>query len=394
MKSAAMPKLSAASAMGLALAATIGAICLPAAPALAGTASVDPEDSDVVSLPTPKPGWFYVQRGFVQAGTGVYDSTTGKYLAQVETPVLGDMAIDPAGKHYYVAESVWTRRLHGKRQDFISVYDSTGLKLEGDIDIPGRMLVGGRLHNFIVSEDGKTGYVYNFNPVSSVNVIDLAKRKFVKTFELPGCADIVTYPGVGLAALCSDGSIASINLKGAKEEITRTEPFFNATNDPIFDNFAYDKSKAQMTMLTYTGLVYTAKLGAKPEVSTPFSIQEAAGIRKGDIKPLEVNWFPGGGQPLALHYASNHLFVLMHTGEFWSHKAGATEIWDVDVTAHKVVKRLSVSGEPNSIQVTQEAKPHLIVAGDDEVVQVIDPATGEVKNRIKDAGPGPIQIAE
>ena len=386
----------------LAFTTVLGAAALAATPAMAGTASVEPEESATNTLAAPKPGWVYLQRGFVLPGTVIYDTATGKYLAQIETPLLGDLTIDPEGKHYYVAETTWTRRLHGTRQDYISVYDANTLKLEGDIDIPGRILVGNHEHDFILSQDGKTAYVYDFSPISSINVVDLVKRKFVRNVELPGCADLIPNPGVGLAALCSDGSLAAINLTGGKVDITRTDPFFSATGDPIFDNVEFDKSKNEVVMLSYTGLVYTAKLGAKPSVSAPWSIQEAAGVRKGDTAPNDVNWFPGGAQPIALHVASGHLFVLMHTGEFWSHKDGATEIWDLDLTSHKVVKRLPVTGEHNVINVTQEPKPKVIVVGEGEGgsgaglpgdATVIDPATGEVKYTFKGVGSGLAQIA-
>ncbi len=384
-------------------AATMFAIlALADAPAHADTASAAPEESTVNTLPLPKPSWFYIQRGFVMPGTAIYDAGDGKYVGQVETPMLGDMAIDPAGRYYYVAETDWSRRLHGTRQDFVSVYNSATLKFEGDIDIPGRILVGGREHNFIVSDDGKTGYVYNFSPISSVNIIDLTKRKFVRSFELPGCADLIANPGVGLAALCSDGSMATINLTGGKENIDRTEPFFNASGDPIFDNVQYDKAKNEVVMVSYTGMVYTAKLGAKPVVSAPFSIQEAAGVRKGETKPLDLNWYPGGGQPIALHRATGHLYVLMHSGEYWSQKDGASEIWDLDMATRKVVKRIPVTGEPSVINVTQDATPKLIVVGEREgegtgggfagTAYVIDPATGDIKQKIKDAGSGLIQV--
>lgn len=383
--------------------AMLGATALAATPALAGTASVEPEESSVATLAAPKPSWVFLQRGFVLAGTSIYDTATGKYLAQIETPVLGDLAVDPEGKHYYVAETAWTRRLHGTRQDYVSVYDASTLKLEGDIDIPGRILVGNREHNFILSEDGKTGYVYDFSPISSVNVVDLVKRKFVRNVELPGCADLIPNPGVGLAALCSDGSLASINLTGGKVDITRTDPFFSATGDPIFDNVEFDKAKDEVVMVSYTGLVYTAKLGAKPTVGAPYSIQEAAGVRKGDTAPNDVNWYPGGAQPIALHAASGHLFVLMHTGEYWTHKDGATEIWDLDLANRKVVKRLPVTSEPNVINVTQEAKPKLIIVGEGEggsgaglagTAEVLDPATGEVKYSFKGAGSGLAQVIQ
>jgi methylamine dehydrogenase heavy chain len=75
-------------------------------------------------------------------------------------------------------------------------------------------------------------------------------------------------------------------------------------------------------MLSYTGNVYVAKLGAKPVVAAPFSLQEAAGVPKGTTAPNTVDWFPGGSQQMALHRASGQLYVLMHMGEFWSHKAG------------------------------------------------------------------------
>jgi hypothetical protein len=42
----------------------------------------------------------------------------------------------------------------------------------------------------VISPDGKFGYVYNMSPASSVNIVDLAARKFVKTMELPGCASL------------------------------------------------------------------------------------------------------------------------------------------------------------------------------------------------------------
>jgi methylamine dehydrogenase heavy chain len=366
----------------------------PAIPSLAAPASVEPEESDVRTLDAPKPGWFFIQRGFVLGGTSIFDTATGKILGQVETPVLSDMALDPLGKAYYVSQSIWTKGWRGTRQDFVTVYDSAGLKVQADIDMPGRLLVGGRKNNFVVSGDGKWGFVYNFSPASSVNVIDLAKRKFVKAIELPGCADIIPNPGVGFSSLCNDGSMATVSVMGAKPVITHTAPFFNATGDPVFDNFAYDKAKKQVVMLTYTGLVYTAAMGATPTVAEPFSIQQLAGLRKAGTEPLDVNWYPGGGQPMALHRASGHLFVLMHMGEYWTHKEGAEEIWDIDLAAKKVVKRVSVPGKPRAIEVTQDAAPQVIVAGEDESARIFDVGTWALKYTIAKAGSGPITVVE
>ncbi|NMN06217.1 MULTISPECIES: amine dehydrogenase large subunit [unclassified Novosphingobium] len=365
------------------------------APAMAApVASVEPEQSDVAQLTPPKASWFFINRGFTENSSAIYDTTTGKLLGHVETPQLTDLALDPAGKFYYVSSTLWTKASRGTRQDYVSVFDSVDLKLQTDIPIPGRLLVGGRLNNFVVSPDGKFGYVYNMSPASSVNVVDLAARKFVKSVELPGCASLVSVPGVGISALCSDGSLATLSLAGAKSAITRSEPFFSATDDPIFDNFQVDRTKNQIVMLSYTGKIYTATLGAKPVISAPFSLQEAAGVPAGSSAPNLVNWYPGGVQQMALHVPTGQLYVLMHMGEFWSHKAGASEVWQLDLATRKVVKRMAVPGEPRMIAVTQEATPHLVFAGEDETVYVYDLATGKQAWKLDQAGNGVITVAQ
>lgn len=375
-----------------AIAIVLGAAASQAQTPAPSPASVAPETSDVRTIEPPKPSWIFVNRGFVTPGTAIYDTATGKMLGLVEMSVLADMAVDPTGKYYYVSETMWTKGWRGTRQDMVTVYDSTGLKVQSEIAMPGRILIGGRKHNFILSDDGNTGYVYNLSPASSVNVIDLAKRKFVRTVELPGCASLIPNTD-GFAALCSDGSMATVSLAGAKPVITRSAPFFSATADPIFDNFAYDKAKHAAVFVSYTGLVYTAAMGATPSVAAPFSIQAAAGVRPGDTKPLDVNWYPGGWEPLALHRASGHLYVLMHMGEFWSHKAAGSEIWELDVAAKKVIKRVPLEMPANAIEVTQEAAPKVIVSDEGGTVLIFDAKTWEQKYKLEKAGGGVLLAA-
>ncbi|MBV2150758.1 methylamine dehydrogenase [Sphingobium sp. AS12] len=364
-----------------------------AAPADTGTV-LEMETSDVLTITPPKPTWFFVDGGWDMPGTSIFDGETGKMKGMVETRRLADFAIDPAGKYYYVAETIWSKGDRGTRQDMVSVYDSQTLNLITEVPLPGRILIGSRKNNFIVSDDGKTAFVYDFSPVSGVNVVDLVKRKFVTAVELPGCASMMPNPGVGFSALCSDGSLATVAIKGSKADITHSAPFFSATDDPIFDNFTYDKRKKETTFLTYTGQIYQAKLGPTPTISAPFSIQAAAGIRPGETTPLELNWYPGGRQPMALHRPSGHLFVLMHMGEYWSHKASGTEVWEVDLATQKVVKRRALKEPMNNIEVSQTDKPLLFMNGEEASAIVIDVATGEEKHKIEKAGGSTITVAD
>ncbi|MEH3106908.1 MAG: amine dehydrogenase large subunit [Sphingomonas fennica] len=381
--------------IGLAAAAGAQVTEAPPAPVAAPSATADlqPEEATVLTMLPPQPQWAYVRGGFGFGGTRIFDGATGKMRGEIDNSSRGDIAIDPAGRYYYVADTIWTRGNRGTRQDFVAVYDTTALKLETEIPIPGHIIVGGFKQNFILSDDGRTGYVYNYDPASSVVMVDLAKRKFVRSIELPGCASLMPSP-VGFAALCSDGAIATVDTTGAKPKITHGAPFFQATADPIFSNFVYDRTKRQATFLSYTGLVYQATLGAAPTVSAPFSLQEAAGVPKGTTAPLVVNWLPGGSQLMALHKPSGHLYVLMHKGEYWSHKEDGEEIWDLDLATRKVVKRRPLTGKVHNIEVTQDAAPLIFVNDDEGTTYVLDAQTMEEKRRIEKTGQGLIYVAD
>ncbi|MBT2187285.1 amine dehydrogenase large subunit [Sphingobium nicotianae] len=347
------------------------------------------ETSEVSKMEPPKPEWVFVRGGFGSEGTSIYDTKTGKMKGMVNTSASSDMALDPTGKFYYVSETIWTKGNRGTRQDMVAVYDAIDLKLQADINIPDRLLVGERKQNFIISDDGKWGFVYNMSPASSVNVVDLTKRKFVKAIELPGCAALMPNPAVGFSALCSDGSLATVTVGGAKPVITHSAPFFSATGDPIFENFQYDKAKQQTVMMSYTGLIYTATLGATPTVAQPYSIQAAAGYAAADTKPLAVDWYPGGRQPMALHRPSGELYVLMHMGEYWSHKAAGEEIWVLDTTSRKVVRRFPLKIPAAHIEVTQGAEP-MIFLNEEEGGNgiILDGKTGKEEHKIERAGGG------
>lgn len=365
-----------------------------AMPALAETIVAEAEEATVNTLEPPKTGWFFVKGGWGSAGSSIFDSATGKMIGMIATGRDSDMAIDPAGKVYYVAETIWTKGNRGTRQDLVAVYDAKTLKLLTEIPTPGRLIIGGLKTNFMLSDDGKTAYDYNFDPASSVNVIDLVKRKFVRAIELPGCANLIPNPGVGFSSLCADGTLATIAVKGASQEITRTEPFFDAAADPIFANFAYDRKKKQAVFLSYTGMVRTAAISANPVVSEPFSIQQAAGLRAADTKPLDIAWFPGGSQVMALHRPTSTLYVLMHMGEYWTHKHGGDEIWALDLTSKKVTKRIPIKSPVHNIEVTQDDAALIMVTDRKNNATILDAKTGEIKHAIENAGGGHITVVE
>jgi methylamine dehydrogenase heavy chain len=384
-------------------AAMAGLIALGSAQAQTATAAppsgdpngLQPEEPYTHKLPAITPHWGFLRGGWDNPGTRLWDGDTGKMLGLVQTTRWSDLALDPKKKFIYVAETIWTKINRGTRQDYVAVYDPVTLNLVSEIPLPGRLIIGAMNNNFVISDDGKTGFVYNFSPAASVNVVDLEKRKMAGVVELPGCASMVPVAGVGFSALCSDGTMATVKLGGKAPVITHSKPFFNAAEDPIFDAYVHDRAKGEAVFLTYTGLIRTAKLGAEPVIGDSFSIQAAAGLRPGDTKPLDINWMPGGRQMMALHGKTGMLYVLMHRGEYWTQKEHGEEIWAVNMATRKVVKRVPIKERAGYIAVTQDDKPLIFLTGSDEgTALVLDAATFEQKQEIKRGGSGVISLFE
>jgi methylamine dehydrogenase heavy chain len=350
------------------------------------------EVPSVSTLAPVQPHWVFVNRGNGQDGTRIFDGDTGKMKGMVNMYGQDSFAFDPLGKNFYVAQTIWSKLDRGTRQDMLLAYDVTSLKLVAEVPIPGRMLIGNRTHNLVITADGKKALVYNMQPSSSVNVVDLDKRAFEQKIELPGCATMLTNTINGFSALCSNGTMATVTMDGAKPGITRSVPFFSATEDPIFDTSILDSKTGKATLLSYSGLITPVTLGAAPKIGAAWSIQQAAFMRKGTYTAMDVNWMPGGRQPIAVHHASGRIYVLMHMGEYWSEYEPAQEIWVLDGNSHKLIGRHALSGELKdklaNIAVSQDGEPQVYVSDGNGNTFVLDSQTLEKKQKMENSGGG------
>jgi methylamine dehydrogenase heavy chain len=350
------------------------------------------EVPSVSTLAPVQPHWVFVNRGNGQDGTRIFDGDTGKMKGMVNMYGQDSFAFDPLGKNFYVAQTIWSKLDRGTRQDMLLAYDVTSLKLVAEVPIPGRMLIGNRTHNLVITADGKKALIYNMQPSSSVNVVDLDKHAFEQKIELPGCATMLTNTINGFSALCSNGTLATMTMDGPKPSITRSAPFFSATEDPIFDTSILDPKTGKATLLSYSGLITPVTLGAAPKIGAAWSIQQAAFMRKGTYTAMDVNWMPGGRQPIAVHHASGRIYVLMHMGEYWSEYESAQEIWVLDGNTHKLIGRHALSGELKdklaNIAVSQDGEPQVYVSDGSGNTFVLDAQTLEKKQKMDNSGGG------
>ncbi|PEQ12880.1 hypothetical protein B2G71_08510 [Novosphingobium sp. PC22D] len=383
----ALPSLRPTAALWLAL----GIAAVPGTATAREAAALEVEDSDVATIGEVTPRWVFLTSQWGRPGTRIVDGETGKMRGMVHVAKLSNFAADPAGKYFYVAETMWTKGNRGTRQDMITVRDSQTLEVVEEIPLQGRLLVGFRQNNFSVSADGRYAFVYNMNPASSVEVVDLQARKSLRVVEMPGCGLGAALPGQRFLSLCSNGALAVTSFGGGKAPDTQYSPvFFSADQDPVFDSSVVDAKSGKATFLSYTGKIYSVDLSQGIEMAPGWSLQETVGLPAATTAPIQVNWLPGGRQPLAVNHATGRAYVLMHVGEYWTQKEDGEEIWEVDLAARKVIARhpLSEDQEATQMAVSQDEKPliYLLTPGGDLVV--LDASTFEEKHRIKSLGAG------
>lgn len=307
-------------------------------------------------------------------GAKILDGDTLQHVAQLYTAPHSHVAVDPQGRYFYVAESYWSLGNRGQRRDLLTVYQGDTLNRTAEIALPGRLYSDPKSAGFALSSDGHFGYVYNFDPASSVIVVDLQKRKIAGTVSIAGCGLVYAWGPRGFASLCADGTMASVVGTGP---VNRSPAFFDAGKDPVFDESVFDRQSNKALLLTYTGKLYTVDLAEKPRIGAPWSIQQAAGLSAATTQAGQVTWRPGGVRLAAYHRASGRLFVLMHEGVHWSHAQPGTEVWVLDTVNQKVEGRYALPQSANSIAVTQDTHPVLFAVAE-EWLWALDAQSGDV----------------
>jgi len=360
----------------------------PAAAQTGGTTPpiLETETSDVSSLPPATPHRVYISGGY-GGGFSIIDGDTAKVVGTVNSAGSAAFAVAPDNKFFYVSESMWTRGNRGTRQDLLSIYDGTDLKLVKEIELPGRLIASGRIPFFSISASGTRGYVYNMEPAASVFTVDLKTHKVLSTTETPGCGLVYPFGDAGFASLCADGTLASVALDAkAKGTITITPQFFDPEKDPVFEESIVDIKSSKAFFITYTGMVFPAQLGATSKVAEGWSLQRAAGLGVATPDVQQKTWRPGGRRPFAYHAASGTLYALMHNGKHWTQKEHGSELWVIDTATQKVTKRIELLTDGRVVGVSQDANPQLYVVSGDGLFQVLDPATGKMVRHLTEVG--------
>jgi methylamine dehydrogenase heavy chain len=353
--------------------------CLVAA-SISAAENLEPESSDVATLPAGAAHRVFVMGGPFAGGANVVDADSPELKILGLVPAkFGMLLTNVDASRIFVAESFYAHDNRGKREDVISIYDGRTLNLLREVAIPGRLIIVPKPHVFDVDLEGEFGYVYDMVPASRVHVVDLQKGAVLASVDLPGCALALPFGSLGFATICGDGTVGAVNVSTTgTTSIKYSKPFFDANEDPLFESGVIDKASGEAWFLTFSGKIFPAKLGATARIGKPWALTEAAGLPAAGTGVQELAWRPGAfGQVMALNTHSKRLFVLMHPGNFWTHKANGTEVWVIDTGQKRVVRRIPLEQAGRSISVSEDDASLVYVSGADGDFTIFDGNTGE-----------------
>jgi methylamine dehydrogenase heavy chain len=273
----------------------------------------------------------------------LFDGDSGRMLGAIDsgpqitpkTPLWSR-----ARKEIYNVDTIYSRGHRGERKDFVVIYDSRTLNVEGEIEIPPKTADTGTGIALVGILDGDRFVVaLNQSPSSSVSVVDVETRRMVAEIQAAGCAAVFPAGPTRFGMLCGDGTAITVHLKenGDLDRIARSPPFFDVVADPIAEKGIRDGSTWWFP--SFEGLLYEVDFGGDaPSPKTPWSLF--------NDEEREDGWRVGGAQHLAYHQRTKRLYSIVHEGGPGTHKEPGSEIWVYDLGARK---KIDVFDAPNLI---------------------------------------------
>jgi len=372
------------------------------------------ERPTVATLPPPGDHWIWVPDRLLGHSL-LYDGDTGTVLGTVDSPSLltpQPPILSTERKEIYSVDISYSRGHRGERTDFLTIYDLETLTYKDEIVFPTHAATG----NTAIGYSGAIGSrfigVFNHFPATSISILDLEKRVFVEEIGISGCAGIYPIDELRFATLCGDGTASVVELteEGRKSSLVRSEKFFDTLEDPVF--MSAGRIGTRWIFVSFGGIVHSLEFsGVTPVSSPPWSLFGGDGEDRGHSE-----WRPGGLQLVAVHAASERLFVIMHQGGAGSHKDAGPEIWTFDLADRKRIGRIeppslmaSFLGDNlgistnsfsfsllkwilpadtvHSIAISQDADPVLFMRNAElGAIGVVDPEDGQVLRILREAG--------
>jgi methylamine dehydrogenase heavy chain len=325
--------------------------------ALPARAQLPADQMTTLTLPDPKPNWVYIMDlqfpvNMLQK-IWIIDGEARKLLGTIFGGYECNFEISPDHREMYMIDTYYSRGWHGDRTDVVTIFDAHTTNYLAEVVIPPkRLLIVPKRNSSSLTPDGRFMLVANMTPATSVTVVDLKARKFLREIETPGCAQVTSTANRQFFSMCADGSMLTVQFDDAGKATSKkqSKPMFDPNADPMFDQPAVVGDKAYF--ISYHGMVLPVDFSGPEAVAQPsWSMLEDADKAQ--------KWRPGGWQTVSYQAKSGLLYALMHQGGEWTHKQFGTEVWVFNAQTHQRVQRIKLKTPGYSIMVSNAEKPIL-----------------------------------
>jgi methylamine dehydrogenase heavy chain len=353
------------------------------------------------TLPQPYANtWFWAPDPLLRRVT-LTDFSNNRALGTIDGGQMLTLPLFPRknNREFYVPETHYSRGSRGERSDLVTFYDVRSLSPVAEVVIPPKRAQNSMpIGNATLSDDEQFIAVFNMTPAQSISIVDVKQRRFVQEIDTPGCSLVYGAGNQRFMMLCGDGSLmfVSLHADGTLKDKKLSGKVFDPQVDPITEKAA--RIGNTWYFVSYEGFVYAIDSSVE-DVST-LSMQRVAPWSLLSNKEREEKWRIGGRQFIATHEASHRLYVLMHQGDIDTHKEGGTDLWVYDLVSHQkldatglwspgftfsgvptefgtdwiwplnqlynwlsVISFVEPHARPDSIVVTQDAHPSLLLTG-------------------------------
>ncbi|MGR8949288.1 MAG: amine dehydrogenase large subunit [Gammaproteobacteria bacterium] len=337
----------------------------------------------------PSPHWMWVSDlNFYSMEAGkayLLDGDSGQVMGMLSTGYFFASAVHSSDHSLiYSPETYLSRGTRGERTDIIAVYDPQTLAPIDEIAIPAKRFSGVPVVGHTsLSADNKFMATFNFTPAQSVSIIDAPAKKFLGEVETPGCAQVFQAGNRAFNMICGDGTMLTLKLDDSGAVTTsRSKQFFDPKSDMLDDKM--DQIGTSWVFFSKSGKVHEVDMANGEPTFLPtwplFTAQQ-----------LADNWRLGGYQYAAIHDATKELYVIVHRGDEFSHKAPGVDVWVYDLERKKRVRMITLSHPATAIRVTQDNEPLLFtVDAEHSGANVYHAKTGEHHLDIPEVGMNPL----
>lgn len=288
----------------------------------------------------------------------LFDADSGDMISMINNGFwFNGLTLPDTRNEILATETHFSRTTRGERTDIVVSYDAETFMPTREITIPPKRASMVKMQGQHALTDDERFYgQINFTPAQSLSIVDLETGAFTAEIDTPGCMNVYAGGNRQFHMLCGDGSFMTLTVddQGALASKTRSAPLFEPFEDPITISGARDG--AHWYFVSFAGQIFKFTMGADGVV-----LADQWDAISEDERADE--WLISGFQHLAVHGASNRLYLLTHQGTPETFEDPGTEVWVFDADTHQRLDEISLENRAISIAVSQDDDPLLYVSG-------------------------------